>query len=91
MSEEEACELEKDTRWETVIRFRNYDEAGKVHGMELPSVDSFMGEIKRIIIHGQDEGGRQAQPSIFARSYVLSTEQLRRLGSCRVPGWKSKT
>ncbi|GAB5353924.1 hypothetical protein AAMO2058_000075800 [Amorphochlora amoebiformis] len=78
MSEEEACELEKDTRWETVIRFRNYDEAGKVHGMELPSVDSFMGEIKRIIIHGQDEGGRQAQPSIFARSYVLSTEQLRR-------------
>eukprot|EP00466_Bigelowiella_natans_P014568 jgi/Bigna1/126918/aug1.3_g1626 len=74
MSEEEAQSLEKDERWDAVLRFRTYDEAAKDPNSKDISVSSFFPTIQDLIV----KESQDYSPSPFASSYMLSKEQLRR-------------
>eukprot|EP00468_Gymnochlora_sp_CCMP2014_P003933 CAMPEP_0167761546 /NCGR_PEP_ID=MMETSP0110_2-20121227/12236_1 /TAXON_ID=629695 /ORGANISM="Gymnochlora sp., Strain CCMP2014" /LENGTH=485 /DNA_ID=CAMNT_0007648249 /DNA_START=73 /DNA_END=1530 /DNA_ORIENTATION=- len=75
MSEEEAGTLEKDGRWDAVLRFRTYDEAAKEEGKMIPSIDFFLPTLYNMILRNSSIS---SHISPFAGTYVLSPEQLRR-------------
>ena len=80
MTEDECLEVEKDPRWELVLRMRGYDEAGK----DITVPPRKPEEYKDLLIKNLKEGiaasnshDKKYKISSYAKTYVLSDEQLK--------------